>query len=143
MSAISLVLNMQPHPKERPRCFCRQGKARTYNSDVYTAWLNQAQISLQKQWQGEALNAVKKLSVQFYGNHSGKDLDNILGSVMDAMVHAGVLAKDNLSCINHIETAWERSPDGRIEILIELPETLQPRVRPETVSLAGRKVSIT
>ena len=144
MSTIALTLNMQPHPKERPRCFCRHGKAHTHNSDIYIAWQNEAQFSLRQQWEGEALLAVKKLSIQFYGNHAGKDLDNILGAVMDALVHSEVLAKDNLTCINHIETAWERSRFGRIEILIELPEeTLQPRVRPETVTLAGRRVSIT
>ena len=85
------------------------------------------------------------------------DPDNISASakfICDGMTEAGVIAKDSLMIIQSpVVHNYAKGNDEVVVTVSDRPiyvltpadeeETLQPRARPETVTLAGRRVSIT
>jgi Holliday junction resolvase RusA-like endonuclease len=71
----------------------------------------------------ETLQWIKKLSMQFYGWDRRYDLSNLFKAVEDAMVKAGIMRDDNLTVIQHIESAWEKAPTKEaqyIDIFLEV-----------------------
>jgi Holliday junction resolvase RusA-like endonuclease len=65
---------------------------------------------------------VKSISIELKGKHSRRgDSDNVAGSVLDALVQAGVLAGDNLKVVSKLAIALEYSKDSPTAcILIDL-----------------------
>ena len=118
-SRVELTLDLYPYPKQRARV-THKG---TFHIHAYQDWLKEAIFQLRQQWKSQPLQSISKLSVQFYGKSARSDLDNLVGAVMDALVKAEVIRNDNLTVINHLETAWERSRDNpKIEIILDLLE---------------------
>jgi len=96
------------------------------------------------------------LSFEWLVKSRANDPDNLSASakfICDGMTYAGVITKDSLMVIQSpVIHHYGKGNDEVIVTVSDRPiytlilaeeETLQPRVRPETVSLAGRKVSIT
>lgn len=80
-------------PKTRPRV----SFGRAYMPQNYRDWKNGAIADLCQQYQGESLTSLSGVLIALTGKHSRRgDLDNIAGSVLDALVQAGILANDNL-----------------------------------------------
>jgi len=57
------------------------------------------------------------LTIQLVGKHKG-DLDNLGGSVLDALVETGVLLAERLSCVSRLMI--EHEPKGDRGVLIEV-----------------------
>ena len=80
-------------PKARPRV----SDNRAYLPPHYADWKERARDSLRFQHYGQAIAVPVALDVVLIGKHSRKcDGDNVLGSIADALVQAGVLLDDNL-----------------------------------------------
>lgn len=115
-STAKLVLKLPPCSKHRPRVTCNG----TYYAAPYQRWMAAAVNELRQQWKNQPLKQVQKIDFCFYGNHAGKDLDNIVGAVLDAMVKSDVLINDNLNVVKSISATWERSTTQQIEVTIIL-----------------------
>lgn len=124
---ITLTLDISPMPKARPRAMIMGGRIHSHHSHEYLAWMQEASGQFAIQWAGNpTIKAIKKLSIQFWGNSAKCDVDNLAGAVMDALVKAGILFTDNVNSIPHLETAWERigkQESPRIEVILELAPT--------------------
>ena len=108
-------------PKARPRVTSKG----TYLPPRYRQWRNHAEVEISRQlWEQEysqklpLTKAVVKVEVR--GSHRG-DLDNILGSCLDALVSAGVLIDDRISVVPRLEV-WHNS-EGDTGALIEVRVT--------------------
>lgn len=121
---IKLRVNQPPIGKARPRV----ERHHTRMPKKYCEWMENAIASLRGQWEGkqplDQKSGVQLLLVQCFGNHAGVDTDNIAGSVMDALVKAGVLKNDNVNIVPVLLSAWERSRKLQwieVEIYFEWP----------------------
>jgi Holliday junction resolvase RusA-like endonuclease len=102
--------------KARPRV-TSQG---TYMPKAYQQWQRDAQAELRLQWaRRPPLERVGWLTVQFRCPQGRVDLDNALGSVLDALVRAGVLVDDNATRVPAVSAMWERSEKSEILITLE------------------------
>lgn len=84
-------------PKARPRF---NGKT-SYLPSNYRQWKQDAKTQLTSQSiPDEPLEEVS-VSIALHGKHSRRgDLDNISGSILDALVASQILRDDNLKCVN-------------------------------------------
>ena len=101
-------------PKARPR----NGNGHSYLPANYRSWKDNAIFDLRLQWKNEPL-AIAAVSVVVYGSPRG-DLDNIVGSVLDALVQAGVLVDDRCSCVPELSVKVIKAKENYV--LIELTE---------------------
>jgi Holliday junction resolvase RusA-like endonuclease len=83
-------------PKARPRL----SSGRAILPQNYREWKNGAIASLIRQKeQGVSLPInCARIEIELSGSHLG-DLDNIAGAILDALVQAGIIKDDRLSCI--------------------------------------------
>lgn len=96
-------------PKARPRVTERgigiNKRKFAYMPPEYTKWMNSAVASLAEQKLHYLIDMpidFFKISILIIGNQNRNgDLDNICGSILDALVKARVIENDNL---NHIDT---------------------------------------
>lgn len=109
-------------PKQRPKI--------TRNGTYYTASYKHCLSTIQKyvKEQRPTYPAVKglKLEVTFYGSvgeYGRSDLDNLVGSVMDALVNSGWLPNDTTLWINHLVSKFEPSKETITKVVITPPET--------------------
>jgi Holliday junction resolvase RusA-like endonuclease len=112
-STVALKLNFTLSgdivPKARPRMSQRQveGKTKsiTYMPQNYVKWKNSAIAVLAEQKLHYLLDMpidYFKISILIKGNQNrNSDLDNIAGSILDALVQSRVIANDNL---NHVDS---------------------------------------
>jgi Holliday junction resolvase RusA-like endonuclease len=84
-------------PKARPRL----SYGHAYTPKNYKDWKANAIGQLALQYGGLPPINKATVSVEIGGKHRG-DADNILGSVMDALVQAGVLVDDRLTVVNKL-----------------------------------------
>lgn len=117
MNSRDLHLPLRPISKARPRSY--RGQARPYTDSVYRDWLRDARMHLMEWWTDEPLEHVSMLDVHFYGAARG-DLDNRLGSVLDAMVAAGVVWDDNVNVIPRVRMAFTKTKAKESSIYIKL-----------------------
>lgn len=93
----------------------------------YLEWMEQAIAALKEQWGASppiGKGTIQLLVCQCYGNNAGTDIDNLVGSVMDAMKKAGILAEDNVNHVPALLSGWERSKTVQwidIELHFHLP----------------------
>ena len=115
MNSRDLCLRMRPISKARPRSF--QGQSRPYMPIVYKNWLKDAKTLLEEWWVWPPLERVHLMEVEFHGAARG-DLDNRLGSVLDAMVQAKVITDDNVNVIPNVRMSFvkAKTADARINI---------------------------
>lgn len=116
-----LELDMPPIAKRRPRATIRNGHVQTYHDNDYSDWLNQAKCSFIEQWKDkEPLAKVGECHIKMYGTHDRSDIDNLSGSVLDALVKAGVLKNDNTKVLADLHTVFKKVKENpRIEIWLE------------------------
>ncbi len=103
------------------------GKARprvthngTFMPKPYQQWQKGAQAELRLQWSGRSpLERISWITVQFRSASGRVDLDNALGSVLDALVQAGVLRDDNATRVPAVTATWDRSDRNDILITLE------------------------
>ena len=96
-------------PKARPR---GNNKGTFYTQTSYRLWKEEAIAHLRQQQPPLKLSGVR-LDVVLEGKHSRRgDADNIIGSLMDALVQAGILANDNLVCVTGISLELNYNQDN-------------------------------
>lgn len=117
MNSRDLCLRMRPISKARPRSF--RGQSRPYTDTVYKNWLRDAKTQLEEWWIDPPLEEVLLMEVAFYGAARG-DLDNRLGSVLDAMVQAKVIKDDNVNVIPNVHMSFHKAKTADARILIKL-----------------------
>lgn len=102
-------------PKARPRF----AGGRTLLPANYRCWRRMAEVEIFKQ-SNQLVLPVKRATVEVrLVGHKIGDADNILGSCLDALVAAGVLLDDRLSCVPEI---YLKAIDGKpvgAEIIIK------------------------
>lgn len=95
-------------PKARPRG--KKGQ-QSYSPEDYRKWKAQAIRQLKRQGAPPRMSGVR-LDVLLKGKHSRRgDADNIIGSIMDALVQAQILANDNLSTVSGLSIELEYNGD--------------------------------
>jgi Holliday junction resolvase RusA-like endonuclease len=99
-----------------PKARARVTRNGTYHPHRYQHWKRDAITSLTLQavelGLNEPLSGVA-IKIQLVGKHSRRgDLDNIAGSVLDALVQAGILKDDSLSVVSGLAIAlqWSKEP---------------------------------
>lgn len=121
-----LTLGLPMLGKARPRVTSRG----TFMPQPYQQWQRTAQALLRDQWEGRSpLEAVEWITVQFRCPSGRTDLDNAIGSVLDALVQARVLRDDNATRVPAITAAWERT-DIRTDITITIEESTHGQQQP-------------
>ncbi|NJM47284.1 MAG: RusA family crossover junction endodeoxyribonuclease [Alkalinema sp. RU_4_3] len=106
---IELTLPGNVVPKARPRV-TRYG---TFMPENYRCWKTLAIVCLKSQYQGEPLQAAA-VSIVLRGKHPRRgDADNISGSILDALVQAGILRDDNLMVVPSlaVRLEWDKKAD--------------------------------
>lgn len=111
---LKLSLKMDPKSKQRPRFNGRFA----YTDKAYRDWLTEAIKQFEAQYDGPTITKTTYVSIEMYGNSARSDIDNLSGSVLDAMVKAKVIKNDNLTIIDDLRIKWYRSKDPVIEIEI-------------------------
>jgi Holliday junction resolvase RusA-like endonuclease len=92
----TIILQGAIVPKARPRVTTNG----TYMPGNYTQWKATAIRSIKEQVKAHLPKAKYSLAIALSGKHSrAGDLDNISGSIMDALVQSGILAGDNMTNI--------------------------------------------
>lgn len=104
-------LEGQITPKARPRF----NRGQTYLPQKYRQWKESAIVQLLSQRQNHKnLLILKKAEVEILllGRHRGNsDLDNLAGSVLDALVGAEILIDDNLKVVSRLAIAHQPTAD--------------------------------
>jgi Holliday junction resolvase RusA-like endonuclease len=85
----------------------------------YRDWKTDAIAYLKTQYQPETPLSRVTIDVALFGSHRG-DLDNIVGSILDALVQADILQDDRLSVVTAI--AIRHYPAKNLKTII----TIQP-----------------
>jgi Holliday junction resolvase RusA-like endonuclease len=107
MSSETIRLYLPPYPCQRAQV----ANGHAYYKEAYRVWMADAVKDFKRQWRGRnKINRLDKLSMQFYGWSRAYDLSNLFKSAEDAAVKSEVLKNDNLTVIQHIESAWEKAP---------------------------------
>ena len=106
-------------PKARPRF----GSGRAYLPQKYRDWKDNAIIELLSQSGQTEPIARAEISIELFGGHRG-DLDNLAGSVLDALVQSGILLDDRLSVVSKLSIAHQAAkiPSCAIDV-VELSRT--------------------
>lgn len=81
-------------PKARPRF----AKGHSYLPDRYRQWKDAAIFSLRGQWGDKPPIDRARVEIALRGAHRG-DLDNLAGSILDALVQSSVLLDDRLTVV--------------------------------------------
>jgi Holliday junction resolvase RusA-like endonuclease len=100
-------------PKARPRV---SGK-KAYLPCNYRLWRNTALIELHGQSKPSIPLKSASIGIQFFGNHQG-DLDNLAGSVLDALVEAKIILDDRLTVVNQLSISYIPFKETFCEIAI-------------------------
>jgi len=100
------VLQGEIVPKARPRF----SAGHTYLPAKYRDWKTQAIEALRAQ-RGELPTLSKAAVTIVIYNQARGDIDNIAGAVLDALVQAGILQDDRLSCIPELIIVCKKTKD--------------------------------
>ena len=128
MDKILMYISGSVVPKARPRV-TRNG---TFMPERYKAWRNHAETEILSYLKGLRIKTSMpiqraEIDVQLVGKHNmNGDADNILGSYLDALVAAGMLKNDNLTCVPKVSLEHINPNDKESGAFITL--TLLPAV---------------
>lgn len=118
-AAMHFTLHGAVVPKARARV-TRNG---TYHPHRYQNWKAIAIGLLFDQAKAQLLDIpIQKASVQIdlIGKHPRRgDLDNVAGSILDALVQAGILRNDNMTCLSSLLISLEhggQEPEVKIRV---------------------------
>jgi Holliday junction resolvase RusA-like endonuclease len=93
-----------PSKKNSRNIFVRNGRIVNVPSKLYKEWHEYAMIQLKQQFKNLQV-AEYPIAIDviiYYGTKHRHDLDNALGSIMDALVDAEVIADDDVTHISQI-----------------------------------------
>lgn len=111
---MQLILVGKITPKARPRV----SKGHAYLPQRYRLWKESAIAELQSQWRLEPLSKAK-IEIIFGAKGQRGDLDNLAGSVLDALVQGGVILDDRLSCCPQLNIKYCPNKAGENLIILE------------------------
>lgn len=98
-------------PKARPRL----GNGRGYLPANYRQWKKGAQVQLLSQPRPDKPMEDVAITITLSGKHSRRgDSDNISGSILDALVTAGIIRDDNLKCVPSLSLSLSYSKDDPV-----------------------------
>jgi Holliday junction resolvase RusA-like endonuclease len=127
-------LNLPPKGKARPRV-THNG---TYMPPEYQRWMSAAVLQLRKQWdQRPTLDTVDCLTVYLWGREKRGDVDNLAGSVLDALVKAKVLANDGVRNVPALHVEWHQSIVPHIHLLLTYAESIPNFPGPDSSDAAA------
>lgn len=103
-------------PKARPRV-TRNG---SYFPQTYQDWRSAANLEIISQLPADCELPIAScsVSISLLGKGHRGDLDNLAGAILDALVTAGVLRDDRLSCVPLLSIAYQ--PEGKLGAVVEL-----------------------
>ena len=102
-------------PKSKPRV--KNGHA--YQPNRYQEWLDDAIADLRDQHGNFDPYDRAEVSIELMGTHRG-DLDNLGGSIMDAMLQSGIIA-DKIGAVIKLTIAYRQSSSPSVTISIDVP----------------------
>lgn len=99
-----VVAGKTPSKKNSRNIFVRNGKICNVPSKLYKEWHEYATIQLKQQFAGYKVAdyPIDISVVVYYGTEHRHDLDNALGSIMDALVDAQIIEDDDVHHISQI-----------------------------------------
>ena len=99
IAPVSFFLAGKVTPKARPHFNLGQA----YLPQTYREWKDDAILELRCQMRSYAAFPLSKASVELLltGKHRG-DLDNLAGSILDALVQSGAIEDDSLKCVSRL-----------------------------------------
>jgi len=109
-----LWLPFRPISKARPRF-----SGHAYTDKVYSTWKKDVTAYLQEWWTEPPVERLNVMIAHFYGPARG-DLDNRVGSVLDAMVAAKVVADDTVAVIPALVLKHVKKPAKEAGIYLML-----------------------
>ena len=129
MESIQFKLEGKIVPKARPRL-----AGRAYTQPEYKDWMSDAVCQLYGQlhdfqiefddWILPAIHEPVDINIVLSGKHNRKgDLDNVAGSILDALVKAEIIRDDNMSVVVKLNIEINHNT--------EVPETI---IRVKTIS---------
>lgn len=94
-----IILGQTPAKKNSRRGAVRNGRIMNFPSKIYEAWHKDALIQLKTQYKGQAEGKVT-IAYQFYvKDNRARDLDNMIASINDVLVDAGLIKDDSWQCV--------------------------------------------
>lgn len=113
-----------PSKKNARNVFVKNGRMMNLPSQRYKEWQKSAVIQFQSQFKGfKVTNYPIALEIVFYyGTKRRKDLDNSLGSIMDALTDAGVIDDDDVSHVSQITVMFGEYDKNRPRAEVYLDE---------------------
>jgi len=101
----------------------RTGKPFITSSNNSKVWQASAENQLRDQFKGLKVSdyPINIAMTFYYGSKRRKDLDNSCNSVMDALVHAGIIEDDNIVYVDNISLSFGGydKDNPRVEIFLD------------------------
>lgn len=103
-----------------------------FPSKIYQQWERDVLVQLQTQFRGQAEGKVTVAYKFRIKDKRARDLDNMIASVNDALVKAGLLRDDSWQClaIGGADAELDKENPG-VEIWLDEQETLASQDQPE------------
>lgn len=114
-----IIPNQTPAKKNSRQGVVRNGRIMNFPSKIYVAWEKEALKTLQ-QYSGQPDGKVAIIYQFYVGDHRKRDLDNMIASVNDVLVKAGLLEDDSWKhlSIGAADAEYDKE-NPRAEIWIE------------------------
>ena len=103
-------------PKARPRF----SKGFAYLPERYRTWKTNAIAALIRQRGTTEPMTRAEVLIELHGSHNG-DLDNLSGSLLDALVQAEILSDDRISVVSKLTVTHRQAAASSASILITQP----------------------
>lgn len=102
----------------------RTGKPFITSSNLSKEWQADAKRQLQEQFEGYKVSGYPiSIAMEFYfKTKRAKDLDNAATSVLDALVHAGVIEDDNINYVDNLSISFEGFDKENPRVIIYLDD---------------------
>ena len=103
-----------------PKARARTTKNGTYHPRRYSEWKSGAIADISSQYRGQPLEYAE-ITISLTGKHSRQgDCDNVAGSILDALVQAGVIVDDNMKRVPSLTIALDWANTGEPKTVIVL-----------------------
>lgn len=103
-----------------PKARARTTENGSYLPEGYSAWKANAILDIRQQYKGSPLDYAE-ITISLTGQHNRQgDIDNVAGSILDALVQSKVLVDDNMKRVRSLAIAlsWEKKEEPKTVIVI-------------------------